>query len=160
VNTVHAYRVVMPATAHHARGVSPTLRVKVYAWEKLVDLPAVNDDGMQFGSVQINATTYQSSVYAAYPYPSHVEYNLDHRCTKLSATFGVSDNSSTGGQAEVDVLSDGAQVYTNTFDLGQKEARTVALDSPLKIRLQATPTSTGGAFGLGAFGSASVLCTK
>jgi hypothetical protein len=161
-NFTHAYRIVMPTTSKHSRGVSPTVKVKVYGWTRLADLAFVNDEGMGTGSVNINGKAYEHSVFAIYPWDtdSYVEYNLNHGCTRLQASFGISDASSTGGQAQVTALSDGTPIYTHTFDVGQHQTKTVALDNPLKLRLESTSTSTGGAFGLGAFGNATVFCTR
>lgn len=161
-NTQHAYRIVMPANGKHHKGISKTVKVVVYSWTGLVDLTHVNDQGMAFGTVDINGNSYDGSVYAAYSGgTTSVEFNLDHLCVKLRGTFGISDSSTTGGQAEVGVLSDGTSVYDKTFDLGQSETTTVALDSPLKVKLLATDTSTTvGTFGLGAFGTPQALCTR
>lgn len=157
-NNVHSYRVIMPATSKHSKGISPTLTVKVYGWDFLVTHTAVNQQSMDFGSVDINGTTYKHSVTAQYAYAASVEFNLDHKCIKMRSTFGISDNSTTGGQAEVDLESDGTNVYTHTFDLGQHQTQTIPLASPLKIKLLAHTTSTGDAFGYGTFGTAQVLC--
>jgi len=161
-HTTHSYRVVMPAEGRHRRGVSKTVKVTVYAWTPLIRLGAVNETGMSFGNVDINGTTYKNSVYSYVKgYTSSVEYNLDHRCDKLRSTFGISDDSSTGGQAEVGLLSDGQSVYDKTFDLGQSESKTLAIDTPLKIKLLATDTSTTtGTFGFGAFGTPLAHCTQ
>jgi hypothetical protein len=159
VNTVHAYRVVMPADARHARGVSRTVLVTAYAWETLGLHDPNNQQSMFLGSVDMNGVTYADSVFA-FNTPSHLEFNLDHRCTRLSTTFGMSDDSTTGGQARVDVLSDGTTIYTHTFDLGQTDPQTLPLASPLKLRIESTSTSGVGTTGLGAAGSARVLCTR
>jgi hypothetical protein len=160
LNTRHAYRVVMPATQKHAKGVSATIKVTVYAWQYLAEMEAVNSDAMVAGTVDINGTPYKHSVYSYYGPTSHREYNLDHKCTKVRATFGISDDSTTGGQAAVDVLSDGSNVYAHTFDLGQKDEQTVALAKPLKLRLESESTGGVGTTGLGAFAAAQVLCTR
>jgi hypothetical protein len=79
----------------------------------------------------------------------------------MRSTFGISDGSTTGGQAEVGVLSDGTSVYDKTFDLGQAEKKTIALDTPLKVKLTATDTNVASdTNGFGAFGDAEVHCTK
>jgi hypothetical protein len=166
VNTVHVYRVVMPATKQHARGVSASTRVTAYSWQELTDRKGVNGMWIRFGTAYIDGNSYKNSVIARYAADpgeaygtAHIEYNLDHKCIKLSATFGLSDDSETGGQAEVNVLSDGTMVYSNTFDLGEKEAKTIALDKPLKLRLdthQTSPTASG----YGVFGSVRILCTR
>ena len=160
ISFLHSYRVIMPASGTHTRGVSPTVKVRVYAWDHLTDHASVNNRYMNIGEVNVNGTAYADSVWARYAEQTSVEYNLNHQCVKLRSTFGVSDASSTGGQAEVDVQSDGAPVYTNTFDLGETETRTVALDKPLKIRLAAQNTATApDAYGYGAFADPQVLCT-
>jgi hypothetical protein len=159
----HSYRVVMPASDGHARGVSPTVSIKVFAWQDLDDLTSVNNSGMRFGSVNINGTTYDDSVTAnRIDSPATVEFNLDHDCTKVRSTFGLSDGSTTGGQAEVSVQADGSPIYSNTFDLGQSESKTLTFaTAPLKIRLEAHNTSTvSGTFGYGAFGSPQALCSE
>lgn len=160
ISFLHSYRVIMPASGSHTRGVSPTVRVRVYAWDHLTDHEAVNDRYMYLGDVSVNGTDYPHSVYQRYNAAGSIEYNLDHQCVKLRSTFGISDASTTGGQVEVDVQSDGAPVYTNTFDLGESETRTVALDKPLKVRLAAQNTATApDTYGLGAFAGPQVLCT-
>ena len=159
-NFVHSYRVVMPASAKHDKGTSPTLKVKVYGWSNLADHQYVNPNYMWYGPVDINGVEYKHSISADMADAS-IEYNLDHQCIAFRATFGIDDNSTTGGQAEDDLISDGTNVYTHTFDLGQSETKTVTLDSPLKLKLAAHSTSTGdGEQGLGAFGTAQVLCIR
>lgn len=159
----HSYRVVMPATDAHAKGVSRTVSVEVFAWQNLDDTTSVNNSGMNFGSVNINGTTYADSVTSGrVSSPSSIEFNLDHDCTELRATFGISDGSTTGGQAEVSVQADGSPAYSKTFDLGQSESDTLLFSTaPLKIRLEAHNTSTtDGIYGYGAFGSPQVLCSR
>jgi hypothetical protein len=160
-NTRHAYRVVMPATNKHDRGVSATVKVDVYSWQYLDEQTWSNNDGMSQGTVSINAKSYKHSVYAAYSYrPTYREYNVDHECTKVRATFGISDDSTTSGQAAVDVLSDGTNVYSHTFDVGEKQHLTVAIARPLKLRLQSASTGASGTTGYGVFGSVQALCTQ
>jgi hypothetical protein len=160
-NTKHSYRVVMPGAGTHAKGVSQTAKVTVYAWKSLTSLDAVNDDGMAFGAVDINGTTYDDSVFTFFSGAHSIEFNLDHRCDGLRSRFGISDDSTTGGQTEVGVLADGTSVYDKVFDLGQSQKKTVAMDNPLKIKLLATDTSTAaGVDGFGAFGNAQAHCTR
>jgi hypothetical protein len=159
-NTRHSYRVVMPATNKHPKGVSATKKVTVFGWENLSDRRAVHAHGMNTGTVQINGHGYDDSVYGTFGDTQSAEYNLDHKCLKLRARFGISDGSTTGGQAEVDALSDGTNVYSHVFDLGQSEQKTVALAKPLKLLLSAQSTGDVATQGLGAFASAQVLCTQ
>jgi hypothetical protein len=161
-NTLHSYRVVMPAAGKHTKGVSKTVKVTVYDWVDLTTLPSVNDTGMFVGSVSINGKSYANSLSTNRQRSTRsIEFNLNHRCDRLRSTFGINDDSSTGGQAEVGVLSDGSSVYDKTFDLGQSEKKTVSLDSPLKIKLLSTDkNTTDGTFGYGAFGTPQAHCTQ
>jgi hypothetical protein len=160
-NFLHSYRVVMPAAAGHARNASPTVKVKVYAWDNLTNHENANDNAMRFGTVDINGKAYPTSVFAYYGTTQSIEFNLDHQCIELSGRFGVSDDSTINSQAEVDVQADGSQIYTHTFDIGQSDRVVLALGTPLKLRLGAHDTSTAsGTYGFGAFGTPQVLCTQ
>jgi hypothetical protein len=162
-NTLHSYRVVMPATSKHAKGVSKTVKVTVYDWVPLTSLTNVNATGISFRPVNINGKSYADSVVSFRQRDTgSVEFNLNHRCDKLRGTFGVSDDSTIGGQAEVGVLADGTSVYDESFDVGQAETTTVLLDTiPLKIKLLATNLSTDdGVWGFGAFGAPQTHCTQ
>jgi hypothetical protein len=162
-NTTHAYRVVMPANGKHAKGISKTVKVTVYDWTNLTGHRNVNDTGMRFQDVSINGTSYESSVVSFVQRGTgSIEFNLDHQCDALRGTFGISDDSTIGGQAEVGILADGTSVYDESFDLGESQTQTIALDTtPLKVKLLATNLSTDdGVFGLGAFGLPQVHCTQ
>ncbi|HEX4470404.1 MAG TPA: hypothetical protein VH085_00440, partial [Nocardioides sp.] len=86
----HQYRIVMPATAHHAKGVSPTVKIAVYAWSPLSSHPQNNNNDMGAVSVDINGKRYDNSV-RQFGSSGSVEYNVDHVCTQVRATFGLSD---------------------------------------------------------------------
>jgi hypothetical protein len=161
-NTQHAYRVVMPAAGKHSKGVSRTIKVTVYDWVALSTLPNVNQDGLYFGSVDINGKTYDDSVRSdRADRTASVEVNLGHKCDAMRSTFGLADYSTTGGQAEVGVLSDGTSVYDKVFDLEQTEQKTISLETPLKLKLTATDTNVDPDInGFGAFGDAQAHCTK
>jgi hypothetical protein len=161
-NTQHSYRVVMAATGKHAKGVSKTVKVTVYGWVSLTSLSHVNGVGMYFGSVDINGKSYDDSVRSGLrDTTTSIEFNLAHRCDALRATFGLSDASTTSGQAELGVLSDGTSVYDQTFDLEQTDTKTIALDTPLKIKLTSTDTNLDGAVnGYGALGDPQAHCTQ
>jgi hypothetical protein len=157
----HQYRVVMRASGHHTKGISPTVKVTVYDWSALSDHIAKNNVGMRFGEVNINGKAYDSSVWSSWTSGS-IEFNVNHNCTELRSSFGLSDDSTVGGQGEVSVAADTTSVYSNTFDVGQVQKKTIHLDpAPLKLKLEAHSTSTtDGIVGLGAFGSPQVLCTQ
>jgi len=160
VNTVRQYRVVMPATGSHARGVSPAVRVKVYGWSKLSDHAPVNANSLGFQSpVNLDGVAYPKSLVASWTGPTSVEFNVDHLCVALKGTFGIDDDSETGAQATVSAFADGTQVYTHTFAVGEKAVQRIALDSPLKLKFTALSAVTG-VNGFGAIGTPQILCTR
>ena len=80
-------------------------------------------------------------------------------CIALKGTFGIDDNSETGAQSTVSALSDGTQVYTHTFAVGEKSVQRIALDSPLKLKFTAHSV-VAGVDGYGAIGTPQILCTR
>jgi|tagenome__1003787_1003787.scaffolds.fasta_scaffold20978011_4 hypothetical protein len=167
LNKRRQYRVVMPATKRHKRGVSETVVVDVFKWTSLTTLPAVNEvDFDPVTSVSMNGVSYGSSLEAAiYPYPGApaaqaVEYNLGHRCPKFRGTFGLSDDSEAGSAATVTASADGTQWLSHTYGLGESDANQITFPTPpLKIRFDSV-SEVDGLDGLGAVGSPEVYCEQ
>ncbi|WP_151081446.1 hypothetical protein [Nocardioides cynanchi] len=159
-NTVHSYRVVMPASGQHAKGVSGNMLVKVYQWTLLDTHTFVNQDGMlQTSTLHLNGTVYPRSLVAEFTGLSTVEVNVDHRCIAFRGTFGVADSSMTGAQSTLTAEADGVQIYASTLALGQADVQRIALDSPLKLRFSAQSV-VPGIDGFGGIGSPGVLCVQ
>jgi hypothetical protein len=159
-NTERKYRVVMPATSKHAKGISSSVDVKVYGWTKLYAHPYVNPDNMfPTANLNLNGTSYPKSIVANWTGLSSIEFNVDHKCTALRGTFGVSDDSETGAQSTLTAESDGTQIYTNTLSLGQTDFKKIALDSPLKLRFTAQSV-VAGVQGYGGVGTPEILCVQ
>jgi hypothetical protein len=160
VNTERKYRVVMPATSKHAKGISSIVDVKVYGWTKLYAHPYVNPDNMfPTANLNLNGTSYPKSIVANWTGLSSIEFNVDHKCTALRGTFGVSDASETGAQSTLTAESDGTQIYTNTLSLGQTDFTKIALASPLKLKFTAQSV-VSGVQGFGGVGTPEILCVQ
>jgi hypothetical protein len=166
VNRARSYRVVMPATKHRKRGISPKVRIVVYAWQNLTSRPSVNGHMMDVvSSVDMNGVAFPNSLEAwmydpRYDTTQSIEYNLDHQCTKFRGTFGLSDDSETAGQATIVASADGQAWYTHTFSLGQDASGPATWTTPpLKIRFESTSLNSD-AVGLGAVGTPEVYCTQ
>jgi hypothetical protein len=161
------YRVVMPATKKHAKGISKSVGVDVYTWVPMTSLGAVNDADLDpVSSVSINAVVFPSSLeasvfhYTGAPTTQSVEFNLNHKCTKFRGTFGLSDDSETGGQASVQASADGTSWFNQSFTVGQSAHDVEAFATPpLKVHLE-TASLVDGADGLGAVGTPEVFCTQ
>jgi hypothetical protein len=167
VNKRRYYRVVMPATRRHKRGVSPTVVVDVYKWTSLTQLPAVNQvDFDPQPSVSMNGVSYPSSLeaeiyhYTGAPTAQSVEYNLGHTCTRFRGTFGLSDDSVSASQAMVSATADGTPWFGDTFGVGESTPNQVTFaTAPLKIRFDSVSV-VDGLDGLGAVGAPEVYCTQ
>jgi NPCBM/NEW2 domain len=160
VNTDRKYRVVMPSTSKHAKGISSIVDVKVYGWTKLFDHPYVNPDNMYpISNLNLNGTTYPKSLVADWTGPTSIEFNVNHKCTALRGTFGVSDASETGAQATITAESDGTQIYTKTLALGQTDVKRLTLDSPLKLRFTAESV-VADVNGYGGIGTPEIFCVQ
>jgi hypothetical protein len=159
-NTSRQYRVVMPATGAHAKGTSAKVGVAVYGWSKLTDHPWVNAAGMgPISSVNLNGVSYPTSLGTNWTSESSIEFNVNRLCIALKGTFGIDDTSETGAQATVSAISDGTQVYTHTFAVGEKSVQRIDLDSPLKLKFTALSV-VAGVDGYGAIGTPQILCTR
>ena len=167
VNRQRQYRVVMPATQHHRKGVSRTVVVDVYRWTSLTSMTAVNDQDFDaVSSVSMDAVSYPASLaaeifhYQGAPTSQAVEYNLGHACTRFRGTFGLSDDSVTGSQATVTALADGTPWFDQSFGVGQSTPNAITwTTAPLKLRFESVST-VDGADGLGAVGTPEVYCEQ
>ena len=150
----------MPATGQHAMGVSPKVTVAVYGWSKLYDHPSVNQNNLDpRDPVNLDGVTYPKSLAAGWTGDTSIEFNVNRLCIALKGTFGIDDDSETGAQSTVSALSDGTQVYTHTFAVGEKAVQRIDLDSPLKLKFTALSV-VAGVDGYGAIGTPQILCTR
>ncbi len=165
-NKSRQYRVVMPRTKQHSRGVTPAVSVAVYQWVQLTSFPQSNPTFLPaVPSVSMNGVDYPASLEATTFHPNgpttqSVEYNLNHRCLRFRGTFGLSDDSQSGAQASVQADADGAPWFDHAFAVGESEANVFAFETaPLKVHVQTT-SLVAGLDGLGAIGTPEVFCTR
>lgn len=167
VNSPRQYRVLMPATKNHTKGVSVAVEVDVFRWTSLMNFPAVNSSYVaSVPSVSINGVSYPSSLEAFMyhnpdtPTTQSIEFNLSHQCTRFRGTFGLSDDSETGSQATVTAMADGTSWFSQTFGLGGSSANAETFTTaPLKLRFE-TSSDVSGVDGLGAVGKPEVYCER
>ncbi len=159
------YRVVIPASGRHSRGVSESVIVEVYEWTTLTSIPAANQSGIyDVPSVTMNAVAFPTSVeaylYVDGPTTGSIEFNLNHRCTRFRGTFGISDDSESGSEASVLAQADGAPWFNHTYAVGQSDHNVFDFETPpLKVRFETT-SLVDGLDGLGAVGAPEVYCTQ
>lgn len=165
-NSSRLYRVVMPGTKRHSRGVSASLLVVVYQWRQLTSFPQSNPSFLPaVSSVPIDGISYPASLEATTFHPNgpttqSVEYNLNHKCLGFRGTFGLSDNSESGSQASVEAEADGAAWFSQAFSIGGSTHDAFDFGTaPLKVRFQ-TASLVDGLDGFGAVGTPEVYCTQ
>jgi hypothetical protein len=165
-NNQRQYRVVMPAYKNHKRGVSKSVTVNVFQWTPLTSFPARNQSYLYVEtSVAMNGVSFPSSLEAAMyhgPTPSpttqSVEFNVNHQCTKFRGTFGLSDDSMAGSEAEVIGEAGTVPWFDQTFSGGESTPNTFTFPTPpLKLRFETTSV-VSGLDGLGAVGTPQVYC--
>lgn len=156
------YRVVKPASRKHARGVSKSIAVSVHQWHDLYDLEVRDSQYMyKTKSLTIDTVEYPSSIYGRY-YPANdptgfMDFNLERQCIRLTSTFGMSDDADTGSSVKIDVVGDGANLYSGTFSLLESQARTIDLHGVFRLGFEYEALTDAAA--VPAVGSPRVLCS-
>jgi hypothetical protein len=152
------YRVVKPGDAKHGAGSGTAQRVTVFGWRDLTSINPVQNVGFApQDSLNINGVAYPKSLvtWTTGSQPFHVDYNLNHDCKQFSGTFGLDDRSPAAGTAAMTLAADGNQRFAGAFGLTQGQKVGADLTNVFRITISAT-TANGG---LGAVGSAQVLCS-
>lgn len=155
------YRVVKPASNGIAKGISKTLTVKVYSWQKLANRePVASNVNVPVG-VNIGAEYYGSSIATATSgTASSIEYTLGRKCTQMRATYALTDESVTGSTGTVKVTGDGAVLVNHALAIGTVVAdQVVDLTGVFRLRIDATTTAAPTA-SIVAVGTPEVLCTR
>ncbi|MCW2833214.1 MAG: hypothetical protein JWN68_1167 [Nocardioides sp.] len=154
------YRVLKPAVGSVKKGVSPELKLVVYAWELLTTRPSGPETNMAFTTATIGTETFGASLVTEMAGAnSSIEYTLGKKCLKLRATYALTDSSATGGSGTVALSKDGKNVFSYGLVLGQI-IEDHEVDISDAFRISYFSTSTKAPDSLVAIGSPAVLCTK
>lgn len=153
------YRACAPADKSHLAGCSSSVTVQIYKWHYLTDLNEIDGESVYTGTSNINGSTYTKSLHDGYPGygTTWIEYNVNRKCSTLTGTYGLSDNSATGSVSQIELLADGNSLYKRAFSLGQSEQVTTKLSGYLRIRFEIVKASRPY-YAYGAVGSPKVLC--
>jgi hypothetical protein len=116
---VREYRVVKPASNGLGKGISDTLSVKVYGWQKLVWRTAGVQTNVHQANVFIGADYFTHSIGTVDAgTPSIIEYTLGRKCTQLRATYALTDDSASGSSGAIGVSGDGAVLASHPLTVG------------------------------------------
>ena len=166
----HIVRVYTPTTAKHRAGASPSKTVTVYKWHYLSDFAYTDrqvdsSNWSNAGDVaNINGHSYVHSLYNTGGYKGdsgYIEYNLSRACLTFRTTGGLTDESVSGGSAQLEVQDDGVPIWTKSMTLGQSQPVSVSVRGGLRLRLDTTTLKDMTNWSdetTAAFGDARVLC--
>jgi hypothetical protein len=166
---VRQYRVVKGASAGLRRGVSPAVKVTVYAWEALGYRTQGAAQNVASTEAIIAAQSYYPSLVteltSPYPMPpvlqptGFIEYTLAKKCTTLKATYSLDDKSATGSTGSIAISTDGAARDLVNLTVGSIFAdRELDVTGAFRIRFDFTQSVNPAAYP--AVGLPMVLCTR
>ena len=153
------YRVLKPGSGAIKKGISKSMTVVVYRWEKLAyrSGPATN---VISGNVPIGTEDFAASLFTETAgTPATAEYTLGRKCTELRATYGLTDFAASGSTGSVTVSTDGAVRATHNLAVGTVVADQVT-DLTDVFRLKFDLSSTASPAAVTAVAEPMVLCTR
>jgi hypothetical protein len=154
------YRVLKPASRGISKGVSKSLEVQVYRWEKLVNRISGPSTNLQAAGVLIGTEYFgQSLATTTSGAPSSIEYTLGRKGTDLRATYALTDSSASGSSGAVTVTADGVVLAAHPLAVGTIVADEV-LDVAGVFRLRFDLTTTATPAAVAAVATPEVLCTR
>lgn len=109
----------------------------------LADMTSVSgsaSNGLQdiSGKPYIHAVTISSLSYSCAAGPYQVQYNLSRNFEQLTATVGLSDDSNSSAQVDMQLSGDGRTLFDQTVGLGQAVPVKVDATGILRLTLSAT----------------------
>ena len=153
------YRVVKPASNGLAKGISPTLTVKVYSWQRLAYRTPVATNFAPGGATIATAYYEASLLTGTSGTASSIEYTLGRKCLALKATYALSDDSASGATGSITVSADGAVLAAHPLAIGTVIADQV-LDVSDAFRIKIDATTSASPAARAAVGTPQVLCTR
>lgn len=149
------YRIKKPASSTRGAGYSSAFKVLVFKWHYLYDLDEVDSDWFYSkDTLNINGNAYKKSLVS--DETGYIEYNLNRKCKTLTATLGLSDESQSGAQANLEILGDGNSLWGRTFSLGESAPVKLTTTNVLRLRIESTDLNNQEEYA--AVGSPRVLC--
>ena len=154
------YRVLKPGSRGIKKGVSKSVEVEVYRWEKLGYRSTGPQENLLRSGATIGTDYYDASfMNDVSGTPAFVEYTLGYKCTALRSTYALTDESVSGSQGAVSVSTDGAVRTTHALTVGTiVEDHVVDLTGVFRLRFDITTSATPAAEA--AVATPEVLCTR
>ncbi|WP_110181938.1 hypothetical protein [Nocardioides solisilvae] len=137
---------------------SDEMKVVVYRWDALTSRaygPKVNVDPAY---VAIGARSFPNSLATKAAGEGTIEYTLGGRCTKLRATYALTDNSATGATGTAKLEADGATKVFENLTVGAIKEHTSDITGAFRVLFRFNASENPAA--QVAAGDVQVLCTK
>lgn len=140
------YRVVVPATAKHAKGISKPVALLLYRWLDLTTAKVRSSSATYaLSTVAINGVDYSRGLVGSTgSNGGMIDWNFDRRCTSLKARFGNGDASDDTATATVELDVDGDPVYNRTFGLTESQYQVIDVTGAFRVAFQWTSSNSAG----------------
>lgn len=154
------YRVLKAASNGFAKGISKSVEVEVYRWEKLAYRVAGPNTNIANNGTTIGTDYYTASINTSVAgAPASIEYTLGRKCTSMRASFALNDASASGATGAVTVSADGNVLATHSLSVGSIVADEV-LDISDAFRLKLDLASSATPVAYTSVATPEVLCTR
>ena len=154
------YRVVKPASDGLAKGISKSLAVEVYAWQKLGFRTPGPVTNLDLTGATIATEYYTGSLVTRVAgTPSSIEYTLGRKCTQLRSSYALTDSAASGSTGSITVSTDGTARTAHALAVGTVvEDQVLDIANAFRLRFDLTTSATPAA--VAAVASPEVLCTR
>lgn len=154
------YRVVKPASDGLAKGISKSLEVQVYAWQRLASRAAGPNANVDVTGALVATDYYAASLVTEVAgTPSSIEYTLGRKCLELRATYALTDSSASGSTGTIAVSTDGATRAAHSLAVGTIVAdHVIDIEDAFRLKFDLSTSATPAA--VAAVATPEVLCTR
>ena len=154
------YRVVKGASNGFAKGISKSLAVEVYSWEKLAYRTPGPNTNITTSGATIGTEYYAASISTSVAgTASSIEYTLGRKCTSMRSSYALNDSSATGASGAVTVSADGSVLATHSLTVGAIVAdEVIDISDAFRLKLDLSSSATPAAYT--SVATPEVLCTR
>lgn len=140
------YRVIVPPSGSHAKGVSNTVGLVVYRWLDLTKVDYRDYDGTYVeSSASIDATRYRPALVGyTGSVDGFIDWNFSRKCKTLTARFGNGDGSDDVAIANIEVTADGVTTFGASFGLTQSQKKKIKVRGAFRVAFKWTSDNAAG----------------
>ena len=152
------YRVVKPGDRKRRKGVSKPIEVTMFRWLDLGKQTYRASSQMWWGDATMNLVEYPNSLIGVSSATTGFrDYNLGKRCTRFTATVGLSDSSNTDSVSTLWVKNADTVIFSQPFTFTEYQEVSLPIDDVFRLAVGFDQAAESA--GVPAFGSPKVLCS-